>query len=165
VTFDHLVQIVDLIAGTMTILGAGGIVSWGFSRKLGNDLAGKVVQVFAYSIKTALALLLLIPTFWLWSVIYEFVFRRASGGTFSYVEPWWDSADPLPYICGYVASAPLIVPIYGIIVCALFSKSIAPLKALFETMFRPQGVPPAHDEIVSEVNMRRRRKRNPVERP
>jgi len=56
VTFSRLVEIVDLIAGTMTIVGAGGIVSWGFLKQKTSGLADKVVEVFGYSIKTAIIL-------------------------------------------------------------------------------------------------------------
>jgi hypothetical protein len=121
----------------MTILGIGGVVSWGFVKQSTSSLANKVVEIFGYSIKTGVALLLLAPASWLWAVIYEHAFRAFSGGSFSYVKYYWDSDDPLPYLLPHIIGFLIVVPIYLTVASVVFYSSLDPLTKMLRSIFRP----------------------------
>src|SRR5271169_6771097 len=110
-TFSDFANYVSTISGIMTILGIGGIISWGVAERTRNTFAARVVLILSYSIKTALVCALLIPLKFVWQTLYVVSFRYIGDGTFSYVNPYWYSSAPITNIVVYVISLGGVVPL------------------------------------------------------
>ena len=132
-TFSKFADIVTVISGLMTILGVSGVVSWGFFARGGSQLARSIVTAFAYSIKTAVAGLLLGPAYWMWFEIHTFTLVLLNG-SLHMAFLYWDAERPLSYVAAYAVSLAIVVPIFLVAVTCIYKSSMAPVKQLFAAL-------------------------------
>ena len=138
-TFSEFADIVTVVSGAMTILGIGGIVSWGFFARTTNALASRIITVFAYSIKTFIAALLVAPAYeiWYWIHTRTILFLH---GFIAIGHIYCDSSLPLSYVASYVVSLSLVVPLYSVIVACLYKASLKPVRQIVGALLR-KGTP------------------------
>ena len=138
--FKDIVDYVSLISGIMAILGLGGLFSWGIAARLNNVFASKVSSVFAYALKTALALILIIPFFEAWKALYIQLFRYFASGAIPLL---WDWSHPVATIASYGGSILLIAPTYLIVTACLYLWSLSPVRHVWRAI---SGAPRAEPD-------------------
>ena len=82
-----IANIISIIAGIITILGIGGIVTWSLSKKGKSQFSDTVLSVFSYGIKTVSCIILGAIILWIYLIITSII-------TVSSEEPvnkpvWW----------------------------------------------------------------------------
>jgi hypothetical protein len=125
-SFAEFADIVTVVSGTMTILGIGGIVSWGFLSRGGNELAETIVMVMAYSIRMGVCGLLILPAYVAWDFIYEITLVFLLG-SLSMANLYWQNEHPVKYLAAYLLSLSLVLPVYLTIAACVFRSSLKPL--------------------------------------
>ena len=110
-TFPEFANWVTVVSGSMTIIGLSGLFSWGiFSRSRGG-LSATVFEVFAYSWKTGLCLLLLVPFYIIWYLLYGELLSFVTRG-YAIKDFYWDSLYPIRYSATYLATGLVLLPVY-----------------------------------------------------
>ena len=125
IEFHSVVEVVDLIAGLMTIIGISGVVTWSLTSS--NKLADGIAGFAAHCLRITIFIFLIGPFFWMWVALYPWVFMRFSGGSFSYVEFLWNSQDPFKSIVSYVVSVPIVLALYLLTCLVIYYWSLRPL--------------------------------------
>lgn len=133
---SYFADIVSIIAGLMTMLGIGGIVTWSLSKKHRSTFDDRVVSIAVYSAKIFLCMLPL----WLYPIYREIVLpisgallRDGFGmdiGSWPY-QMWWDKEHPAPYLICHIFFGLIIVPLYYLFCKSLFQWSLRPIKIFF----------------------------------
>lgn len=95
-TFSEFADWVTVVSGCMTIFGLGGLFSWSIFGRGRGGLSAMVFEIFAYSVKTGLCLLLLVPFVFIWHALYMELISLVTGG-FSFVQYYWRSEYPIRY--------------------------------------------------------------------
>ena len=135
---NYYADIIGIISGLMSIVGISGILGWSIFRKGKSPLANTILQIFAYSIKIflciillgALLLLLQLP----WMIVVD-----STGGTSSTQGEWIDGVGyvPVPFFSylfsygnhlGTILIGLFAIPFYILCCACLFTWSLKPLK-------------------------------------
>jgi hypothetical protein len=124
-----IANIISIIAGAMTILGISGIVGWSLFGKDRGPLQRKIAAVFAFSLKTAFCMILLVliggPAFVVYAMTIEFF-----GGGFSTANAFWDPAKPVAYLVAYLFITLLFDTSYLILCSCIYEWSLGPFRRL-----------------------------------
>jgi hypothetical protein len=126
--FKDVVDYVSLVAGSMTIFGVIGSLAWGLAERGSSRFADIISKIFAYSLKTAIILLLAAPCWEAWVYLYLATFRFVSRGE---IPSLWDSSAPLTTVTSYTVSCLLVIPTYVTIVSCIYLWSLSPLRRLW----------------------------------
>ncbi len=128
VTFADVADVISVVAGLMTILGVGGLVSWSFIQKQRGTLADNSVSIFAFSVKTGLCILLLWPTSLVFFALHVFVVLSLGPGVISGSDFFWHPEHPLAYLASYVLNVLLWVPLYILLCACTYTWSFGPFR-------------------------------------
>ena len=131
--------LVSLFADILTILGIGGILTWGFVRKDSSRLADQIVEVFFFSIRIGL----LFPvTLVFWGIYYFLfqIFRVVLEGIFrvypAEFHEFWDPAYPLVFLFSYLLAVVFVGPFYLLACACILLWSGEPMKRLLNKLLK-----------------------------
>ncbi|KGG83721.1 hypothetical protein P245_24975 [Comamonas thiooxydans] len=122
-------EIIGLAADIMTLFGVSGVFAWSFVRKNieSGNTADTGVAIFAYSVKTFVALVLMlllcIPAFF----SHFFIILLTSS---NYVEGdgLWNSQKSFAYVLAYGVTALWLIPLVVLTVSSVYVWSLEPFK-------------------------------------
>jgi hypothetical protein len=126
-------NMVSVIADAMTLIGLGGILTWGFVRKGSSRFADQIVDVFFFSIRLFLLFPITLIFLFLGSVPYLFAYlilRDAFGLITGDAPLYWDQAPPIGYLTAYLIAGLVVVPLYLTICSCVLLWSMRPLESL-----------------------------------
>jgi hypothetical protein len=132
ITLSNIADIVTLVAGGMTILGVGGLVTWSFFKDGKDGFSSVILTVFSYSIKTALCLAI-IP-FMFAIMILPWIFAVAFAGGDTATSPFSHDTWPLGNYIGTSVVLLFAVPVYFLICSCIYTWSFRPFKR-FQKLF------------------------------
>ncbi len=135
-----LKDVVSLIADIMTIFGLSGFLTWSFVRRglKEQSLPEVGIGIFAYSIKTFLAVLLLAVLLIPAGFLHAFVVLVCSEGYVS-EDGWWNSNKSGTYVVAYLISGLVFLPLSILTVSSIFISSLDPFRRLWNALVgRPQ---------------------------
>lgn len=125
---------ISLLADVMTIVGITGITSWSLFSKDRGPFQDKVAAIFAYSLKSAICLGLLIVLVGTSKLVLEFFVVLVNGHS-SVDDRYWSSTEPLGYIVGYLVLVLGHLPVFIIICACIYTWSFQPIRR-FISAFR-----------------------------
>jgi len=128
-TLDKIADWITIIAGSMTILGLSGVVSWGIGKHFSSAAANRIYQISLSVLKFGLSFLLLFIVFFIWQFCYGELVLLAKG-SYSHGTFYWDINHPIPHIVCYTITIPIFLFIF--IACALcvVMGSLSPFTAI-----------------------------------
>ena len=132
-TFSEFSDYVTVASGFMTIFGLGGLFSWGIFRRNRSGVSAAVFQIFAYSIKTGMCVLLIFPFLFLWHLLYGNLLSFILGG-FAYRDYYWQSEDQVKYIFVYLTTLIILLPLYFVSCLSVYQWSVAPFITFYKTL-------------------------------
>jgi hypothetical protein len=132
-TFSEFADWVTIVSGAMTIMGIGGLFSWGIFGRDRNELSATVFQIFAYSWKTGLCLLLLVPLYFIWHLLYRELLTIVTKG-FLYDDYYWNSLYPIRYSAAYLTTALILFPVYCLCCLSVYRCSISPFVFFYRAL-------------------------------
>jgi hypothetical protein len=135
VRLSDVANVISVISGLMTILGIGGLISWGFLKKDRDTLAANLVSIFAFSVKTGLCLLLLWPLVPVVFMLHSMIVLTLGPDQMASGSFLWNSDFPIAYCASYLINAILWVPLYLLLCACIYSWSFRPFR-LFSRLFR-----------------------------
>ncbi len=128
-TIDKIADWFSIVAGSMTILGLSGVVSWGIGKHFSNAIANKVYQISLSVFKLGLSFLLLFIIFFIWKFFYGemIIFSKDTwaNGTF-----YWDTNYPIPHLVCYAVTIPIFSFLYVICALCIVMGSLSPFKSI-----------------------------------
>ncbi|MCB0450967.1 MAG: hypothetical protein KDC97_12695 [Confluentibacter sp.] len=129
-----IADIITIIAGTMTILGVSGLVTWSFFKEKKGGFPEIILSIFVYSIKTALCLVILpvmaLILFFPWMIAVGF-----SGGDIN-AFPFSGREFPLGNYIGTLVISMLAVPLYVLISASIYLWSPSPFIKFYRIFSR-----------------------------
>ena len=135
---SNIADIITIIAGTMTILGISGFLTWSMFKEKNGLLSDKLLSIFSYSIKCALCLAIL-PFIGL-LVFFPWIFAVSLAGGDTSGFPFSGRELPLGNYIGTFIIALLIVPIYVVICSCILEWSFMPLSRFAKAFSRKKDV-------------------------
>jgi hypothetical protein len=132
-TFSEFADWVTVVSGSMTIIGLGGLFSWGIFGRGRGGLSATVFEVFAYSWKTGLCLLLLVPSYIIWDLLYGELLRFVTRG-YLMKDFYWDSLYPIRYSAVYLATSLVLLPVYCLSCLSVYQWSLAPFVSFYKAL-------------------------------
>lgn len=139
---SYIADIVSLIAGSMTILGIGGVVTWSFARNRPSQFNEKVITIFSYSTKIFLCVVAAWPIL-MPASIAKFMLLMFIRDIFEVeikLDPFWDSGHPLPYLAVYIFISLLAIPIYAICCQSIMRWSLKPFTEFYRRISNRKAV-------------------------
>lgn len=126
-----IANIISIIAGIITILGIGGILTWSLSRKGKTQWSENVLSVFSYGIKTALCIIWGGIMLWVYLMITSMI-------TFTSARPLnapvlWQFYFNLAV---YFVLAVFAVPIYLVLCSCIYKSSWDPWQRFLEIFYK-----------------------------
>ena len=134
--FTDVANVISVIAGLMTILGIGGLISWSFFRKERGTSADNTISVFAFAIKTGLCLLLLWPFAALFTALHVIVVLSLGPDSIGPDDPFlWDPKHAFAFSVSYILNLLIVAPLYFLVFACIYIGSIRPFR-VFWSAFR-----------------------------
>ena len=121
-----IADILGIITGVMTILGLGGILSWGLLRRHDSPLSDRMLEIFGYSVKTFICIVL---TFILFQLFWQFTSLASAAfgdGTYRDLQGAIAIAS-VPYALGALVSGLLFLPLWVVLCVCVYTWSFSPL--------------------------------------
>ena len=128
-----IANIISIIAGIITILGIGGIVTWSLSKKGKSQFSDTVLSVFSYGIKTASCIILGAIILWIYLIITSIITVSSEGPVNKPV--WWYFYFNLAV---YFVPAVFLVPTYSVVCSCIYKSSWDPWQRFLEILFRKE---------------------------
>ncbi len=141
-TLGWIANIVSIIAGAMTILGLGGLITWSaFRPGVKTPLQETVLGVAAMALKFGFCLVIGVPFAMGWGAAFSMMVIMVAGMlAFPVVDlgrqPWWDAAFPAPYVVAWVVPSLVFMPLYIVAAMCLLSRSLQPARGLWRALNR-----------------------------
>lgn len=133
-----IANIISIIAGLITILGIGGIVSWSIFKKSRPQWSDTVLSVFSYGIKTAWCITLGAITLSIYLSIAWFILATEEALFFD--SAWWQNAKFLFEIAVYLVLAVFHMPIYLVLCSCIYKSSWGPWQRFWEILFKKKNL-------------------------
>ena len=139
-TLGLIADMVSIVAGAMTILGIGGLVTWSALRRGGRSpFQEAVLGVAATSLKVGFSLIMLAPFAMIWGTAFQLIVIMVAGMLHSYVvdlirQPWWDPAIPVPYIAAWLVPSLVLLPLYVVTTMCILTWSAEPARGLWRAL-------------------------------
>ncbi len=128
-----IANIISIIAGIITILGIGGILSWSILKKDKSLLSDSVLSIFSYSLKTGFVILIGIPGAYLFFFFYSWLLVFSKGEA----DPlYWESGHFFEHFIAYFIVALFAMPIYSVICACIYKSSLDPWQRFWEIFFK-----------------------------
>lgn len=132
-TLSEFADYVTVASGCMTIFGLGGLFTWGIFGRGRAGVSATVFQVFAYSVKTGICILLFFPFIFIWHLLYQNMLSVVLGG-FSYIDYYWLSEKSAQYLFVYMTTLILLLPIYCLSCLSVYQWSLIPFITFYKTL-------------------------------
>ena len=130
-----IANIISIIAGIITILGIGGIVTWSLSKKGKTQWSDTVLSVSSYGIKTAFCIILGTIILWICVIITSRITVTSEGPVNELV--WWQFYFNLAV---YFVLAVFAVAIYLVLCSCIYKSSLEPWQRFREIFFKPYRI-------------------------
>jgi len=136
-----IADVISIIAGGMTILGMGGLITWSIFRP-GKRVAFQesVFGVTVAALKLSLCLLLLIfPVTNLFQMVFsEVSLQAATLIPEQYIDlfrqPWWDRQFPIPYAVAWFVSLIVCAFVFMMLCACIMDFSFKPIMKLWRRL-------------------------------
>jgi len=130
---QKIANIISIIAGIITILGIGGIVTWSLSKKGKTQWSNTVLSVFSYGIKTAFCIILGAMSLWIYLIITSMITVTSEAPV---NEPVWRQF--YFNFAVYFVLAVFPVSIYLVLCSCIYKSSWDPWQRLWEIVFKKE---------------------------
>ncbi|SRR6266478_130836 len=127
-TFETLERPLRFVADVMTVLGLGGIPSYGALARDRNLLGRKIFKLLIFTFKFGLILVVSILMCRLASLPYALLLITLKGEATPF---YWEDGKAFYYIIAYLGAISLMVLPYGLIVLSIGTTSLYYPKLLF----------------------------------
>lgn len=132
---QKIANIISIIAGIITILGIGGIVTWSISKKGKTQWSDTVLSVFGYGIKTAFCIIFGVIILWIYLLITTIITTVISQGPANEAV-WWESAKFYFNLATYLVLAVFAVPLLLVLCSCIYKSSWEPWQRFYEKLFK-----------------------------
>ncbi|MEI7637024.1 MAG: hypothetical protein WCJ37_06925 [Syntrophus sp. (in: bacteria)] len=131
-TIASIADFISIVAGTMTIFGVGGLLSWSLVKKTKENLPDTTLSIFVMAFKLALCILML----WLFAVpvvlLHMFIVLSIGKGSIGSGDLFWGDEYSYAYIISYIIGVLVWVPAYFISCACIYSWSFQPVIIFFK---------------------------------
>lgn len=131
---SYFADIIGIISGIMALLGMGGILSWSVFKKGKTPFSDMVLSIFAYSIKTALCLLLILPVAGFAYLPMMILVATLTGRTTS--EEFAVFSPSTSFCIVTVVLGMILIPIYLVLCACIYQWSDKPWEDLLSKLRR-----------------------------
>jgi hypothetical protein len=136
--WDFLSKAIAITADIMTIIGLSGILTWSIFHKE-SRLADKVLEIFAYSIKTFFCLIIFSVFYLIFIVLFAYsrlFLTGLTGVSADMSNFWWSSKDSIGVLLAYLIAGLIAIPLFIISCACIFQWSFNPFKGLLSKFKR-----------------------------
>jgi len=133
-----IANIISIIAGLITILGIGGIVSWSIFKKSRTQWSDTVLSVFSYGVKTAWCITLGAITLSIYLFIAWFILAMLQA--ILYESAWGQNAKFRFEIAVYLVLVVFHIPIYLVLCSCIYKSSWGPWQRFWEILIKKKNL-------------------------
>lgn len=136
---SKIADYISVLAGLMTIIGVGGIVSWSFIlRSRPQDFPDGTISIFVMAVKLVLCILAIPFTGLIPAMLHVQIVLAIGPPSIPVSQTFWNPEYPAAYITGLSIGIALWLPFYLLSCASLFTWSLEPFR-IFIRRFRNES--------------------------
>ena len=130
---EQTIRVAGIIADVMTILGVGGLLTYGAATRDKNLLGRTIFKLVVFTFRLAIVLAVGAIMYPFYFLVYE-VFLGMLGGYSTSEAMYWQAGQAPRYIAAYSASALFFLPALVIFAMSVFTASLYYPKLFLKTI-------------------------------
>ena len=130
-SIEKTLKVLSVLADVMTVLGVGGVLTYGVFKKDKNLLGRKVYRFMVVAFRLCIVLVVGILIYALYDIPYAIMLVILKGQTGNF---YWEEGKEIQHILAYIVTILLLIVPYGLLGMSVFTASLYYPKLFLKTI-------------------------------